>query len=98
MKRSTSLLLFLIFLASPAVYAGDPEKIDMQDLGTLGGDYSHALGINDLGQVVGRSLTSTGAIRPFLWTAEGGMADLGTLEAAHREGLAGVLQRGGGHQ
>ncbi len=80
MKRSTSLLLFLIFLASPAVHAGDLEKIDVQDLGTLGGKYSHALAINDLGQVVGVSATPTVIGRAFFWTAEGGMADLGPWE------------------
>ena len=30
----------------------------MQDLGTLGGTYSSALGVNDLGDVVGESKTS----------------------------------------
>jgi probable HAF family extracellular repeat protein len=32
---------------------GDPNTIDMKDLGTLGGFHSYAYGINDSGQVVG---------------------------------------------
>jgi len=40
----------------------------LHDLGTLGGLSSQAIGINDLGQVVGNSETSTyGQGSPFLW-------------------------------
>ncbi|OJW19803.1 MAG: hypothetical protein BGO49_13865 [Planctomycetales bacterium 71-10] len=48
------------------------------DLGTLGGDYSGALGINDAGQVVGYSRTASGPIRGFLYE-NGVMKILGTL-------------------
>jgi probable HAF family extracellular repeat protein len=48
------------------------------DFGTLGGTMSTACGINDRGQVVGKSATAAGPIHTFLW--EGGtMTDLGTL-------------------
>jgi probable HAF family extracellular repeat protein len=46
-------------------------------LGTLGGPSSIALGINDLGQVVGGADTSEGKRHAFLWDA-GAMRDIGT--------------------
>ncbi len=57
----------------------------MRDLGDLGGAHSVAYAINDAGQVVGRSWLSTiipdyGQVyRAFLWTADQGMRNLGTL-------------------
>jgi probable HAF family extracellular repeat protein len=52
----------------------------MTDLGTLGGDSSYALGINDSGEVVGYSYLADNVTRhAFTWTASGGMVDLGTL-------------------
>ena len=49
----------------------------MKDLGTLGGTASSALAVNNLGWVVGTSLTSgkTGLLHAFLWTPSGGMQD-----------------------
>ncbi len=49
------------------------------DLGTLGGTFSFAGGLNNIGQVVGAStLPGDTEIRAFLWS-EGAMTDLGTL-------------------
>jgi len=52
------------------------------DLGTLGGGFSDAFGINndpDSVQVVGRSTRADGFTHGFFWTAPGPMLDLGTL-------------------
>jgi probable HAF family extracellular repeat protein len=52
----------------------------MQDLGTLGGDWSEAWGVSaDGAVVVGYSDNAAGQDRAFRWTASGGMQDLGTL-------------------
>lgn len=42
-------------------------------LGTLGGEYSYAVDINDSGQVVGYSEIETGEERIFIWDQENGM-------------------------
>jgi probable HAF family extracellular repeat protein len=51
---------------------------DVTELGTLGGDYIEANGINEVGQVVGVSQTASGANHAYLWQADGGMVDLGS--------------------
>ena len=52
----------------------------MTDLGTLGGDSSYALGINDAGQVVGWSHTAAGDQHAFITGPNGvGMTDLNSL-------------------
>src|SRR6476619_3651232 len=50
----------------------------MSDLGTLGGPFSRALDINDIGQVIGTTTTATGDVHAFFW--QGGiLSDLGRL-------------------
>jgi len=64
----------------------------ISDLGTLGGTFSIATGVNDLGQVVGYSATADGATHAFLWQS-GTMTDLGTLRAAAGESHATGINR-----
>jgi len=54
------------------------ESYQISDLGTLGGEYSYACGINDSGQVVGYSQTTTSHDHAFLYD-DGALTDLGTL-------------------
>jgi probable HAF family extracellular repeat protein len=52
----------------------------LMDLGTLGGDWSVALGISQSEQVVGSSsFSGLTPFHAFLWTQTTGMQDLGTL-------------------
>ncbi len=67
------LILLLMPLAAAQTYR-------VTDLGTLGGSTSQALGINDLGQVVGESLMPDNvAVHAFLWSKQGGATDIGAL-------------------
>jgi probable HAF family extracellular repeat protein len=66
-----------------SVTAAKPGAVPtITDLGTLGGGFSDAFGINndpnDI-QVVGRSTRADGFTHGFFWTASTGMIDLGTL-------------------
>ena len=57
------------------------------DLGTLGGGYSRAHGINDLSVVVGAAEDAAGNTRAFAY-ADGRMSDLGTLGGTNSSAAA----------
>lgn len=75
---------FKAVVAGLAVLAMAPSvafaqvRYSVTDLGTLGGSYSYAYGINSNGQVVGDAQTSSGVQHAFLYSG-GIMTDLGTL-------------------
>ena len=74
---SVLVILALIYNVSPAYAA-----YTLTDLGTLGGNYSIAIAINEAGQVIGRAKTASGQQHAFVW--EGGvMTDLGTLGGSY---------------
>jgi len=86
---SNSLTLFINYLppwGQVRAFLWD-EKNGMQDLGTLGGTDALAAHINEPGQVMGWSYTSTtqsGACSPFalgsfIWEKEKGMTNVGSL-------------------
>ncbi len=84
-------------LAAPALFGAATASAAVQftvtDLGTLGGTFSIANGINAAGQVVGLTATAGDATqRAFLWQA-GSLRDLGTLGGTD-SGAAGINAAG----
>jgi probable HAF family extracellular repeat protein len=73
--KTKSVLLFLLTVVPISV----AQNYKITDLGSLGGNYSQAWGINAFGHVVGTSCIDTACSEPreFLWTRESGMQDLG---------------------
>nr|NIN65244.1 HAF repeat-containing protein [Anaerolineae bacterium] len=79
MKTLRQVLLILALLAALALGAIPvAAQHTATDLGTLGGTWSEANGINDGGQIVGASHTTSGETHAFLWE-NGVITDLGTL-------------------
>ena len=85
MRRKRLLAVICLVIGMVLFLASDlwAMRYRYQDLGALGGNYSYAAAINNLGQVVGRADTSTDPDHPdpraFLWTPAGGMQNLGAI-------------------
>jgi probable HAF family extracellular repeat protein len=77
--KSTLPLQLLTFLFLVAF--SEAQTYTVTDLGTIGGNLSHATAVNNAGQVVGSSYISqqNGIYHGFIWTASIGLQDLGTL-------------------
>jgi len=79
--------LYATFLLTALASAQPKTHYDITDLGTLGGAYSYAYGINDAGMISGGSATSMQvdpsgvAQTAYLWR-QGQMTNLGTLSGA----------------
>lgn len=85
--RQGLLALVAIWWALPArAQVHNPPHYTIADLGTLGGTYSYAYGLNDVGVVAGGAATTTqtGGVyqTAFLWDKNLNMIDLGTLGGA----------------
>ena len=63
-------------VAPGVVLVGTAQTYTVRDLGTLGGSWSKAYGVNGNDWVVGLSETADGSQHAFLWTEAGGMRDL----------------------
>ncbi len=85
--RLVGLSLLAVTIAAFAGSARAATSYTIMDLGTLGGTFSQASGINGSGQVVGASETTGGLTEhAFSWTQAGGMMDLGTLPGGNVSG------------
>ena len=78
---------------------GLQPRYALTELGTLGGNYSHAYAINESGQVVGAASLDdrAGRGRAFLWDPwreEKVMRDLGALAGTRRSLASGINNRG----
>jgi probable HAF family extracellular repeat protein len=71
-------VLLLVGLLAVAPEGAGPTRYTVIDLGTLGGARSHALGLNNAGQVVGTSTVAGGATHGFVYD-HGSLLDLGTF-------------------
>jgi len=78
-------LLIALLAGAGALHgaAAQAELYSITDLGSLGGNYTNAYGINNGGQVVGFDMTK-GKIHAFLYSG-GIMSDLGTLGGTYSE-------------
>jgi len=78
----------LIAAGDKANYLWSPDEDTILNIGTLGGESTRALQLNDRGQVAGASQTSFGTQSAFVWSPETGMIDLGgsTVVALNNRG------------
>jgi probable HAF family extracellular repeat protein len=80
---ATGLLAGLLSTGAGAQIVPVEPLYELFDIGTLGGQGSMALGMNEIGDVVGWAETGSG-VHAFLWQ-DGQMLDLGTLGGRYSE-------------
>ena len=80
----TRTLTLLLLVAGVIPADGQTRRYTIADLGTLGGDRSNAVSVNNAGRVVGRAETADGNTHAFL-VQNGVMIDLGTLGGKNSE-------------
>lgn len=80
MKCRNKVVMVVVFVFMARSVLQSWAQYTLIDLGDLfgGGGYSVALGVNDIGQVIGHSDIATGT-QAFLWQADTGMIDVNDL-------------------
>jgi len=84
------------FAAATAILSGgvNGSEYTLTEL-TLGGKYSYAYGINNLGEVVGEAYLQSGNSRAFITGANGiGIRELGTFTAGNNSGARAINEYG----
>lgn len=66
----------------------------VRDIGTLGGSDTRAYDLNNAGQVAGGSTLPDGREHAFVWTAGGGMIDLGVVPGAYNSRAQAINNQG----
>jgi probable HAF family extracellular repeat protein len=81
MNRKQFLTTVSVFLSISvlATALGSEIRYNITDIGTFGGFYSIAEGINDSGQVIGRSANTDGKFRAYIWDRGTGLQSLGVI-------------------
>ena len=84
-----------ILVLAAVLPAGAQLQFTVTAIGTLGGSYSSATGINSANTVVGCSaIPNTVFVHAFRWTRSGGIQDLGTLSGGSTSGANAVNDAG----
>ena len=88
LKYCSLKILVLTFL-SLSTAISSAQVYNVTDLSTLGGFFSQATGVNDLGQVVGYSdIADHSAVHAFVWTRTHGIVDIHPSGMSQSMGLA----------
>lgn len=86
MFRTCLRCLGIVVILAGATESYGAIQYNVVDLGHLGGGYSEASEVNNLGHVTGRSINGSGQIHAFFYNG-GTMSDLGTLGGIQSEGM-----------
>lgn len=88
--RVVLIALVFVFL-QPTIPVESAANFTLVELGTLGGNYSEAIAVNNHVQVVGSSQTASGEYHAFFWE-NGEMTDLGIQ--GHSSSATDINERG----
>ena len=89
MHRAVRLLFSTVLVGAGTIVSSPATAATgytITDLGTLGGDWTRARGINEAGDIVGTSALSTAGSRAFRWKG-GLMTNIGSIGGLSSEGL-----------